>query len=193
MPHRFLRDYDWSLYIDNTVRLKVPPRQIFSEFLSNAPSPYVCFRHPERHCVYDEAQAVLELGFDDRERVTSQMQLYRRLGYPPQNGLAKALFILRRHHDPALTPVMEHWHQQVLCHSKRDQLSLNPVMWFDKFEPTYLNLDFNNFDLLEWPVAKTRLPRDFDDTRYLELYPKVRGDPRQHYLLNGCSEGRRYK
>src|SRR6185369_12298605 len=30
-PHRFLADYDWSLFIDNTVRLKVSPQEIFEK------------------------------------------------------------------------------------------------------------------------------------------------------------------
>jgi Protein of unknown function (DUF616) len=50
LPHRSLPEYDWSLYIDNTVRLKVAPAQLFDELLAPAASPRVCFRHPERDC-----------------------------------------------------------------------------------------------------------------------------------------------
>src|SRR6185312_12000760 len=32
-PHRFLPDYDWSLFVDNTVRLKIPPGEIFERYL----------------------------------------------------------------------------------------------------------------------------------------------------------------
>src|SRR5689334_9845660 len=52
-PHRFLADYDWSLYVDNTVRLKVSPREIFEKYLASSKSPHVCFRHYRRNCVYD--------------------------------------------------------------------------------------------------------------------------------------------
>src|ERR1700693_5250441 len=34
LPHRFLPEYDWSLYIDNTVHLKTPPKRLFDEFLA---------------------------------------------------------------------------------------------------------------------------------------------------------------
>jgi hypothetical protein len=196
LPHRFLPEYDWSLYIDNTVRLKVPPKQLFDRFLAEASSPLVCFHHPSRDCIYDEANAVIAAAYDDPARVRAQMRFYRHLGYPAHNGLAKGLFLLRRHHDPILTPVMERWHQQVLCQSMRDQLSLNPVMWFDRFTPTYLNLRFADFELLDWPLVKgaIRLPRDFDDARYVELNIDVRHhDARHHYLFYGAAEGRRYK
>jgi hypothetical protein len=197
LPHRFLPDYDWSLYIDNTVRLKVSPKVIFDRFLAKAafPSPYICFRHYARNCVYDEADQVLREGVDDPVRVHAQMNLYRRLGYPANNGLAKGAFILRRHREPILQPIMESWYQQVLCYSKRDQLSLNPVMWFNHFEPSYLPLKFSDFELLDWPVVmnNVRLPRDFDDIRYLEVNPDVTSNPRRHYLYEGAAQGRPYK
>jgi hypothetical protein len=195
LPHRFLPEYDFSLYVDNTVRLKVPPARLFDEFLAPSRSPLVCFRHPERDCVYQEAEEVIALAFDDPERVREQMRVYRQRGYPEHNGLAKTAFLLRRHRDPSLAPVLERWHEQVLRHSKRDQLSFNPVTWFEGFEVGYLDLDFKKFLLLDWPVLKNgvRVPRDFDDARYLALNPDVNFDARHHWLYHGAGEGRRYK
>jgi hypothetical protein len=195
LPHRFLPEYDWSLYVDNTVRLKRRPRELFESFLGGATSPLVCFRHPLRNCVYDEAEAVIELQFDDPERVRKQMAYYRHLGYPEQAGLAVGSFLLRRHHEPALVRVMERWHQQVLRHSLRDQLSLNPAAWFDRFAIEYLEHRFLDHDLLEGMLVKNgvRVPADFDDARYRELHPGLEMDLRKHYLLHGAAEGLPYK
>jgi hypothetical protein len=90
---------------------------------------------------------------------------------------------------------MERWHQQVLTHSLRDQLSFNPVVWFDRFKVGYLNLRFDDFQLFDWPMVKhgIRVPRDFDDARYLALNPDVAVAPRRHFLLQGAFQGRRYK
>jgi len=195
LPHRFLPDYDWSIYVDNSTQLKRPPRELFERFLAPSESPFVSFRHPDRDCVYDEAEVVIDWGLDEPQRVREQMRFYRRLGYPPHNGLNTATFILRRHHDPALVPVMERWHQQVLRHSLRDQLSLNPVAWYDGFELGTIEQNFRTFELIQRPVLKNglRLPRDFDDARYSELYPGVTMDPRKHYLVHGLPEQRPYK
>jgi Protein of unknown function (DUF616) len=195
LPHRFLPDHDWSLYIDNTIRLKVPPAQLFEEFLAPSPSPFVCFRHPQRDCVYQEAEEVLAQGYDHPARVGAQMRSYRQLGYPEHNGLAKLAFLLRRHRDPALPPVLERWHQEVLRHSMRDQLSFNPVAWLARFDVGYLDRAFEDYQLLDWPVVKDgiRLPRDFDDARYLALNPDVDFDARRHWLYHGAAEQRRYK
>lgn len=198
LPHVFLAQYDWSLYIDNTVRLKTPPARLFDEFLAGAESPLVCFRHFERDCVYDEAKVVLSLDFDIPERVNPQMALYRYLGYPAKNGLSVSTLLLRRHHDPALTRVMHTWSDQVLCHSKRDQLSMLPSCWFEKFEVAYMPARFDKYELLDWPVIKdgVRLPRDFYEAVYLQLNPDlatINMDLRKHYLLWGQNENRKYR
>ena len=198
LAHVFLPGYDWSLYIDNTVRLKASPRGLFDEFLAPARSPLVCFRHYERDCVYDEADVVLMLNFDTADRVNYQMSLYRYLGYPARNGLAKNAMLLRRHHDPGLQRAMSIWADQTLAHSKRDQLSMVPSCWFAGLEIEYLRKRFDEYQLLEWPVVKDglRLPRDFEEASYLELNPDLASigmDLRKHYLLHGLRERRRYR
>jgi Protein of unknown function (DUF616) len=198
LPHVYLAQYDHSLYVDNTVRLKVSPKRMFEEYLAPATSPLVCFRHPERDCVYDEAKVVLSIGFDTPERVNSQMALYRHLGYPANNGLVRTGLLLRQHQHPALQRVMNTWHEQVFCHSKRDQLSLPPACWFENFELQCMPLTVDASELLDWPVIKhgLRVPRDFDDALYLELNPDLAGlsmDPRKHYLLRGQNENRKYR
>jgi glycosyltransferase involved in cell wall biosynthesis len=192
LPHRYFPDYEWSLYIDNTVLLKIAPKEIYRRFLQPAQSSMVCFRHGERNCVYDEAEAVLGLGYDEPYRVRRQMEYYEGLGYPRGNGLLWSAFLLRRHHDGALIAVMEQWHDQVLMHSLRDQLSLAVVLHYNHFTPKLLELDF--LDVVQWPVLRgARLPRDFDDARYLQLNPDVSINARKHYLLRGHEKCLPYK
>jgi len=198
LPHRFLREYSASLYIDNTVRLKVTPAEIFNRYLCESRSPLVCFRHPWRECVYDEAREVLALGFDKPELVEAQMVYYRSLNYPQRNGLWKGAFLLRRHHDRRLVRVMETWFKLVCEYSQRDQLSFPVAAWLHRFQPQFIPEDFMNNDLLEYPFPPNplRLPRGFDDELYLQLNPDVRAanmNPRKHYLSSGAAEGRRFR
>jgi Protein of unknown function (DUF616) len=194
LPHVYLGDYERSLYIDNTIKLKFNPSNIFSMF-SDA---LVLFRHPWRNCVYDEADAVIEAEYDDPVRINEQMLFYRTLGYPAHSGLNTSAFLLRNHHDPALRNVNVEWHRQVLKYSKRDQLSWNVCAWFHRFFFRSLDEDLMNNNLVAWPVVPggIRLPRDFEDERYLSLHADVRAaavDPRRHFLVHGIAEGRRYK
>jgi hypothetical protein len=198
LPHLYLAQYDWSLYVDNTVRLKAAPGRLFEQFLAPSKSALACFAHHERDCVYDEAKAVLSLRLDAAARVNAQMSLYRYLGYPAKLGLAKGAFLLRKHGDPALQRVMNTWYEQIFCHSKRDQLSLLPSCWIENFQLEYLPDGFASSDILDWPVLKDnlRLPRDFDEAVYLELNPDLANagiDLRKHYLLSGQREHRKYR
>jgi len=198
LPNRFVSQYDESLYVDNTVRLKMSPREIFERYLHGANSSFTCFPHPWRHCVYDEAQEVISRGFDTPERVNHQMASYQELGYPAHNGLWKGAFLLRRHNDRTVIDVMETWFDHVLKHSHRDQLSLPVAMWLHNFTPEPIPLDFMDNDILEYPYPADpiRLPRGFNDELYLQLNPDVRAakmNPRRHYLLSGAAEGRRFR
>jgi hypothetical protein len=198
LPHRFLSEYESSLYLDNTVRLKVRPAEIFDRYLDSTGSLLVCFRHPWRNCIYQEAQEVISRGFDTANRVNLQMQRYHTAGYPKGSGLWKGAFLLRRHNHPALIPVMETWFENVLAYSHRDQLSLPFAAWLHKFRPEFVDLNFINNDLLDYPYPPNvvRVPREFDDELYLHLNPDVRSaniDPRRHYLRWGAAEGRRFR
>ena len=124
LPHRYLPSYEESLYLDNTVRLCVEPSSMFDQL--DTP-PLKCFRHPWRNCVYEEANGVIRVQFDDPHIIEEQMAFYRRLGYPADNGLAAAGILLRRHHDRRLIAFSEEWNRQLLRYSKRDQLSFRVV------------------------------------------------------------------
>ncbi|SDR57493.1 Protein of unknown function [Rhizobiales bacterium GAS113] len=194
-PHRFLPDAEQSLYLDNTIRLRGRPRDMF-DLLEAAGSPLVCIRHPDRNCVYDEAREVVALGYDGPGRVERQMRHYRRVGYPAANGLAMVGMLLRRHGDARVMWLGEEWFEQLLLYSHRDQLSFNVVAWQHAFEPTYLDPKAALEEVIEWPVAKSgrRVPRDFDDDRYFRLNPDIPAtDARRHYFQQGEAEGRRYK
>ena len=193
LPHRYLPDYEWCLYIDNTVLLKIDPGEIYERFLRNARSPLVCFHHESRDCVYDEGEVVRAFSYDKPWRVGPQMDYYKSLGYPPENGLYWTGLLLRRHHDPGLVRVMEQWHEQVLLHSARDQLSLPVVLHYNNLIPEVIEANLMGA-VMKWPAVRgERLPRDFDDARYLQLNPDVSINPRKHYLLYGHAEGRPYK
>jgi len=192
LPHRYLGNYERSLYIDNTVKLKIEPSEIFKAFSDDL----VVLKHPVRDCVYDEAKAVIDLEYDNPEIVKRQMRFYRDLGYPKHNGLITSTFLLRNHNDEALQAVNEDWHKQILLYSKRDQLSWNVCAHYRNFRYHAIDEKVRNNSLFAWPVSGTRLPRDFDDKTYLSLHPDVRADrinPRKHYLLYGLAEGRPYK
>jgi hypothetical protein len=91
---------------------------------------------------------------------------------------------------------METWFAEVLKHSYRDQMSFNYVANKHGFTPAYFPGSLVANDLMKWLHPSTRVPRDFRDDEYLSLHPDVAEsgmDPREHYLLVGSQQGRRWR
>ena len=196
LAHRYVGGYAESLYIDNRVEPKVRISQIFS-YLNETSGPMVTFSHPDRDCLYDEAEIIIKWGIDDADTVTAQMAGYRSLGYPTHAGLIAGSMLLRRHNDLIVQPLMEAWFKEVVRHSYRDQLSFNYVAWRNGFVPSNFPGALDKNDLMNWPIEKgPRLPRSFSDLDYLALNPDVKYSnmtPREHYIKVGAQEGREWR
>jgi hypothetical protein len=195
LPHIYLPEYDESLYRDNRLRLKQSASKIFP-LLDRTEHSLVMFRHWLRDCVYDAAETILALGYDDPVRVREQMRFYRSLNYPARHGFDACGFLLRRHSNAQLARVNEDWQRQVLRYSKRDQLSWNVCAWMHNLRFVSLDLAIPENDFFILDGSEGRLPRDFDDETYLKMHADVASagiNPRFHFLHYGASEGRRYK
>ena len=56
------------------------PREIVETYLKD--SDIALFKHPERDCVYEEAELIKQVKFDSLEFVQSQMVFYQSRQYP---------------------------------------------------------------------------------------------------------------
>lgn len=122
LAHQYFHDYDYSLWIDGSIRLLVPVHDLIDEYLGQM--DIALFRHPIRDCIYEEAAACTEQGLDDPDIMAAQMVKYRREGYPARNGLNESGVILRRH-NARIESFNNAWWSEYCRHSCRDQLSLN--------------------------------------------------------------------
>jgi hypothetical protein len=157
LPHRYLKDYDYSIWIDGNIKVISDIRA-----LCNGDS-YKVYDHMQvfdkRNCIYDEAQAILNFGKINSERtpergiknwkdnpklIVDQMNRYISEGYPKNNGLATNPIIVRNHNDSDAIAVMEDWWSEIKYNSKRDQLSFNYIVWKNQFNFVYLQGDSRN-------------------------------------------------
>ena len=122
MPHKFLAQFETSLYIDNTVLLHRRPEEVLTQYLSSA--DFALFPHSFRETVLDEFIEVVESRLEEFERVYSQLADYVRdyaetlTQRPVCGGI-----LLRRHHCPDVIAADEIWYTHVLRYARRDQLS----------------------------------------------------------------------
>ena len=121
LPHKWLPDYDLSIYVDNTRTFKQPPEAL----LDLLPGSFEFAASPHRRrCVAEEFHAVARLGFAPAAILREQWAHYRRW-HPEvlERPFFEGSLMVRRHHRPAVIAAMEHWLFHVLRYSARNQLS----------------------------------------------------------------------
>lgn len=147
-PHRFVSDYDFSIYLDSTISLLVPPEEIVHTYSDH---PLTLMQHSFRDTVHDEFLAVLHHGFDDNGRVFEQLNHYLLtheyvlLEKPYWGGM-----IFRLHNQPQVIRFSEAWTSHVLRYSRRDQLSLNVARSITGIEINSLNFSNHSSPMHVW-------------------------------------------
>ena len=126
MSHKVLPNADISIWVDANVRLLCLPRKAVKYWLGNG--NLAAFNHPNRKCLYDEAAECLRRGKGCVERMTGQVQTYRKAGMPRDWGLAETKCVIRRN-TPAITELNNAWWSEIQNFSARDQVSLPFVCW----------------------------------------------------------------
>lgn len=154
LPHRYLPEYDASLWVDANIHMDGDMGAFFGRY-DLRKSPLYTNRHPLRDCVYQERDAVVKLGKDTAENVRGQMDKILAEGYPEHNGLAETNIMLRDHFDPLCRRAMEAWAAELAAGSHRDQLSFDYSCWkvglrYARLAETYRKkLPGNTFNLVK--------------------------------------------
>lgn len=138
LPHLFM-DTEWSLWVDGTVTIKN-----LDEFLKECEGhDLVVFKHPNRNCLFDEAEEVIRLGLDSEDIVRSQILRYK--AFPRQKGLGACYIIFRRHTEQ-IKSLCEKWWAEITRGSRRDQISFpyvfHEVVHYLDWQPTNDNKYF---------------------------------------------------
>jgi hypothetical protein len=184
-PDIFFPDYDYSIYIDNTVVLKRMPK------LSDiGDSTFKGFRHPWRSKPIDEADIVVRSGLDDSLIVSEQMKYYEiEKKISDINYLSVGTVLFRKHCDEKVRKFGELWWEQILLYSKRDQLSLDICAKEAGCTMDYFEGDKLSNDLFLWPVVGNghRILGSFNSKLYAwdnRKDPEAIKNPKKHYLIN---------
>jgi hypothetical protein len=186
LPHRFLEEYEWSLYVDNNVVLTDACARWLAQ-CQRLPKTFYAFSHPWRTCAYEEAERVISVGYDDEKRVREQIDHYQSCGFPRDFGLVVGNVLLRRHNDPHLVQVLETWYEHILRYSKRDQISFPFVCWRHAYAWGEFEASIQDNPYVKYP-ARTRSERvtaDFDESVYRWLNPEVEQSPltpKEHFI-----------
>lgn len=127
LPHKYLSQYEWSVYVDGNIRIMTSPSMLFSKYMNsyNIYAP----NHPERNCIYDEAKYLLNKKKNNRELIKKQINKIKNENYPEKIGLNEFNIIIRKHNDPDIIKSMEEIWTLFQIFPTRDQLIFNYVLW----------------------------------------------------------------
>jgi hypothetical protein len=153
--HPRFQSCEETLWIDNSVILKVRPEQLLDEWLDGA--DLAIPQHSYRERVIDEFDAVVSAGLDDHSRVYEQLHHY--LDCAPHVLEQPVLWnaLIARRHTPEVLRFGEVWWRHVLRYSRRDQLSVR--MALELTPGVRLNVvELDNYEsaIHQWPVAPGR-------------------------------------
>lgn len=123
-PEKYLPNYDSSIYVDGSFQ------QIgdVNNFLNQTKRSYKMCNHPNRVCIYEEAKVCINQRVDSPERIKAQIDRYKTDGFPANYGLIMGGIIARVHNKKSKR-INYAWWNEIVNGSRRDQLSMNYVLW----------------------------------------------------------------
>ena len=142
LPHKYFKKYDRSLYVDANFLINISVNEFINNFSKG--NKMLCFNHPHRNCIYEEALACKELEKDDSKIIDEHIERIKAAGYPKDNGLLSGGILYRLHNDKEVKKVMKDWWKELYKGSRRDQLSFNYVAWKHNFKYDECTLDYFN-------------------------------------------------
>ncbi len=139
LPDIFIPNYDYYIWMDAYFELKNDPRLIIlNTGFDTSVSNFCLFKHSQRNCVYEEAELIKQINYDDTSVVDFQMMAYKSaFNYPANNGLYECTCFIFKNNDKSKYIRLE-WFNHINRFSSRDQLSLPFVLNQFKEKPIIL-------------------------------------------------------
>lgn len=154
-PHQYLPEFDASVYIDNSVQLKVLPEALIERLAADG-LPAFC-AHSYRAALLDEFLEVAKAGMEESSRLFEQCNHY--LEQFPDVLSTRPIWgglLLRSHRCPQTQQFAKIWTAHTYRYSRRDQLSLPVALAISGLAAHIHQLD--NYDdwSHEWPAGVSR-------------------------------------
>lgn len=131
LGHRYLSNYDDSLYIDGNIVLTKSPDELI-DLLRDSGTSFAAPFHPFRNCIYQEGEYLLKsdrLSSVEKAVLRQQLGRYREAGMPVFYGLSENNVIFRRHKEVPVAQMCSLWWREFSAGCPRDQIALPYALW----------------------------------------------------------------
>lgn len=143
MPHLFAPGYDFYFWVDVSHDVVADPFDICNKYLIN--SDVAVFKHTDRNCVYKESEILKHLNYDHLDLIDRQIEYYKSLKYPENNGLYELPVSVRKNSEKTQILNMKWW-EHICKYTSRDQLSFPVCLWETGITPNILPGYANGFN-----------------------------------------------
>tara|TARA_Y100000310_G_scaffold205335_1_gene205685 strand:- start:1120 stop:1869 length:750 start_codon:yes stop_codon:yes gene_type:complete len=159
LPHRFLSDYDYSVWADGNALCRGDVNTLVTQYLIDSNmavyDKMYCILDPW-NCIYEERNRIFFFGNrnlklapwkgikafkDDPKLIEEQCIKYQNEGFPAGIGLLSAMVLVRRHNETDVVSMGEKWWEEMKYHSHLDQMSFNYVAWKKSFKFNWIKED----------------------------------------------------
>ena len=139
-------DCDVSIWIDGSATIKIPG---FIQWCINqlGGGDIALFKHPDRDCIYDEANVCVGMPKCRDLPIMGQVMEYMRMKYPKKNGLWACGLLIRRH-NKRTEEFNRLWWRHNKKYTYRDQLSFPVCAREVGLKVRTINLDLWNNDII---------------------------------------------
>lgn len=149
MYWEYLPEHDFNIWVDGNIKF-INTLYDFCDCILDDEHELWITKHPQRYCVYQEANACKKLKKDSPETIDEQILSYKKQGMPTLQGLVETNVMLRKD-TSNVRNIMEKWFDEIKNHSSRDQLSINYVLWKTNTHKLLKTFNKNTRDnYLEW-------------------------------------------
>lgn len=128
-PEEMMPGYEVSIWMDSNVQILTDYFYKRIVELDEKDVQVSSMWHPTRHCIYEEAFAVMRMFVEHEDVVVDWCHELRKEKYPRNNGLCETAVLYRKHETGDVEQLDSLWWRCIEQHSRRDQLSFNYVLW----------------------------------------------------------------
>ncbi|MBE6485702.1 MAG: glycosyltransferase [Methanosphaera stadtmanae] len=192
-PHKYLKEYDYSLWIDYTFDIIDDLKKFVGKFFKN--NKFLALKQDNINTVFEEREFYSNL--DDNSGQDSKIRIneYKLKGLF-ENGLISTNVLFRNHNDEEVIGLSNDWFEEVTKYNIKDSLSFNYISssldYLDESEifssmnqffydeDSYVSL-LNNYTIIKNSPL-------FDKGYYIEKYPEIKRmemNPILHYIVYG--------
>lgn len=131
----FFFDCEYSIWLDGSIQILVDPQTLIDKYLADA--DIAVFTHPDRGCLYTEANICMERFLDNPLAIGKQIDKYRKEGYLQDKGLAETKVVIRRNNEQ-VRRFNKEWFFELTTNSLRDQVSFPYIAWKTGIKVNYM-------------------------------------------------------